>query len=547
VKTQLRTRTFLLCFLPSVALLASSFWIVQRLVQNAVRDELRQSLHQNQREIARIRAEGELQNSRFLKVAGENSALKAGIRLLDTNESSDAARQTVEDQLREMGEHMGFDLMLVSSPEGKPMAGVLRLRLDKAADSSQLVPLDVSSVQGGAKGLLSLGGRIFQAASVSVDQNDENLGALSVGQLFELSQQGASEVLMRGTQVVQSSIPVNSAELEHALASCGEQTDCALRAGGTDWIALRTQSFGDGYSLLSLANEDAVVAPIQARLQKLFISFAIGFTLVSLLCSIASSSSIVGPISDVVRHLRNAVSTGRLTALDARRSPIAEISELANIYNRAAVSVQKASEDLESAYLEFVGSLANALDARDPYTAGHSRRVSDLSCTIAAALQLKDTDVERVRIGALLHDIGKIGVADSVLQKPGALTAEEFDQVKQHPVIGRHILEGVQGFGDFLAAVELHHENWDGSGYPKGQSGTETPLDARIIHVADAYDAMTTDRAYRSGMTHERAIAILEENAAIQFDPEIVEVFVSLPRSAVARISSEQSTAGVSG
>jgi len=177
-----------------------------------------------------------------------------------------------------------------------------------------------------------------------------------------------------------------------------------------------------------------------------------------------------------------------------------------------------------------VGSLAHALDARDQYTAGHSRRVSELSCALASALKMQDQDVERIRAGALLHDIGKIGVADSVLQKPGRLTDAEFALVKEHPVIGRRILEGVGGFADFLPAVELHHENWDGTGYPKGQCGYETPIDARIIHVADAYDAMTTNRSYRSGMTHERAISELTKYSGIQFDPELVEVFVNLPR-----------------
>jgi HD-GYP domain-containing protein (c-di-GMP phosphodiesterase class II) len=147
---------------------------------------------------------------------------------------------------------------------------------------------------------------------------------------------------------------------------------------------------------------------------------------------------------------------------------------------------------------------------------------------------LPAADVERIRVGALLHDIGKIGVADAVLQKPGRLTTEEFALVQQHPVIGRRILEQVQGFAHFLGAVELHHENWDGSGYPLGQKTYETPLDARIIHVADAYDAMTTDRAYRRGMTHEQAIAILLENAGRQFDPRIVTVFVTLPREVLS-------------
>jgi HD-GYP domain-containing protein (c-di-GMP phosphodiesterase class II) len=135
----------------------------------------------------------------------------------------------------------------------------------------------------------------------------------------------------------------------------------------------------------------------------------------------------------------------------------------------------------------------------------------------------------------LLHDIGKIGISDSLLQKAGRLTDEEFEIVKLHPEIGRRILEGVQGFAGFLPAVELHHENWDGSGYPKGQSGEETPIDARIIHVADAYDAMTTDRSYRASMTHEKAISELIKYAGVQFDPRIVETFVNLPIEILTR------------
>jgi HD-GYP domain-containing protein (c-di-GMP phosphodiesterase class II) len=106
--------------------------------------------------------------------------------------------------------------------------------------------------------------------------------------------------------------------------------------------------------------------------------------------------------------------------------------------------------------------------------------------------------------------------------------------VKEHPVIGRRILEGVQGLAAFIPAVELHHENWDGSGYPKGQSAHQTPVDARIIHIADAYDAMTTDRSYRRGLTHERAIEILFEYAGTQFDPYIVPTFANLPREMMA-------------
>ena len=131
-------------------------------------------------------------------------------------------------------------------------------------------------------------------------------------------------------------------------------------------------------------------------------------------------------------------------------------------------------------------------------------------------------------MGALLHDIGKIGISDVVLQKPGRLTPEEEALIRQHPVIGRKILECVQGFEAYLPVVELHHENWDGSGYPRGLKGEETPRTARIVKVADAYDAMTSDRPYRRGMRHEEAIRILEKHAGTQFDVAAVQAFVTL-------------------
>jgi putative nucleotidyltransferase with HDIG domain len=540
VKTRIRTRAFLLCFIPFTILLVGSFWIIQRFVQSTVRDGLRTSLRQSQVAIANIHAKGDLENSRFMKVAGENSGLKAGIELLLTDAHRDAARRTVEDQLRELGEHMGFDFMLVSAPNGTPLAGVVREGGAKSGGQGQLVPLDLALLNRSQAGLLLLGGRTFQVASVPVDQNNENIGLLAVGEYFDFSDLTTLVGLVHNGKVVQSNLPqVSRGELEKALAGCTQQTECDLRLQGTSWISLPIQSYGGGYTLLSFENVDEATAPIESKLHKLFLTLALVCVLVAFLCSIGSSRSIVKPIAIVVSHLRNAVRTGKLPELEVQTSAILEIQELTEIYNRAAVSVRAAGENLEAAYLEFVGSLANALDARDPYTAGHSRRVSELSCATAEALQLSPEDVERIRIGALLHDIGKFGVSDGVLQKPGRLTEEEFALVKQHPVIGRRILEGVHGFAPYLNAVELHHENWDGTGYPKGLSGEEIPIDARIIHVADAYDAMTTDRSYRRCMAHEKAMSILVEYAGIQFDPMLVEVFTNLPREVFARQSAQ--------
>jgi putative nucleotidyltransferase with HDIG domain len=504
--------------------------MMQWFVQARVRDGLRTSLRQNELAIARAHTRSDIQNSRFLNIVGENAALKAGAQLLISAPHSASARSTVEDQLRELGEHMGFDFLLVSAPDGKPLAAVTRRNGD-------LVPLETTGLPRIGRGFALLDGRTFQVGSVPLDANDENIGALSIGSAFDFAEFTTPAVLMRGNQVMESNLPdISAAELTTALRDCPAGADCDLRLHGANWISspVEDTALGDGFEMRTLENVDAAVGPLAGVLHNLFVFVALASVLVAFACGMLSSRSIVKPIALVVQQLRRSAATGVLAEFDERISSVVEIRELVDNYNHAAVAVRDARENLHDAYIEFVGSLANALDARDPYTAGHSKRVSNLASATAAALQLRPELVERIRIGALLHDIGKIGIADAVLQKTGRLTDEEFALVKEHPVIGRRILEGVQGLAPFIPAVELHHENWDGSGYPKGQSAHQTPVDARIIHIADAYDAMTTDRSYRRGLTHERALEILFEYAGTQFDPYVVPVFAGLPREMMA-------------
>jgi len=280
--------------------------------------------------------------------------------------------------------------------------------------------------------------------------------------------------------------------------------------------------------LRSLQSIDAASGPVQGILRNVFGIAGFGALLATAIVTILSSQSIVRPIRAVVEHLKKSEGTGLLPEFQAKPARIQEIRELAESFNRAASAIREARANLHRAYVEFVGSLASALDARDRYTAGHSRRVSELSWSIGRAMELAPQELDVIRIGALLHDIGKIGIGDGVLQKPGKLTNEEFALIQQHPTIGRRILEGVHGFEDYLSIVELHHENWNGTGYPWGLRGEAAPLAARIVHVADAYDAMTSDRPYRRGMSLEQAIRVLRQYAGTQFDPDIVPLFASL-------------------
>jgi putative nucleotidyltransferase with HDIG domain len=204
-----------------------------------------------------------------------------------------------------------------------------------------------------------------------------------------------------------------------------------------------------------------------------------------------------------------------------------ELDALAEAFNDLVLGLTAAEADTRAAYLGAIRALAATLDARDPYTAGHSERVSALSVLMGRQIQSGEADVDVLRLGALLHDIGKIGLSDEVLRKPSALTAEEYEQIKRHPAVGARILRQVPFLAPHIPIVELHHERPDGRGYPFGLRGDDIPLAARIVHVADAFDAITSARAYRPARGPAEAIAELQRYAGTQFDPVSVEALIT--------------------
>jgi putative nucleotidyltransferase with HDIG domain len=185
---------------------------------------------------------------------------------------------------------------------------------------------------------------------------------------------------------------------------------------------------------------------------------------------------------------------------------------------------------LEKRYLDTIEALRTVVDTKDIYTRGHSDRVAFYSMRIGEALRLSADEMETLRVGSLFHDIGKVGTSDGILLKDGKLTAEEYDEIKRHPMGGVNILSALSMFEKIIPLVRSHHERVDGNGYPDGLKGDEIPFLARIVGVADAFDAMTSDRAYRSKMTVEEAIAQLRAGAGQQFDAQIVEVAVPIFR-----------------
>jgi len=211
-----------------------------------------------------------------------------------------------------------------------------------------------------------------------------------------------------------------------------------------------------------------------------------------------------------------------------------EIGELAQTFNVMSTSIEHSVEQLKKAahenHLLFINSvrmLAAAIDAKDPYTRGHSERVARYSIGIGKNLNLPEKDMRNLRISALLHDVGKIGIDDRILRKPGALSDDEFEVMKQHPSKGAAIMSGVAQLIDIIPGMKYHHEKWSGGGYPDGLEGEQIPMQARIVAIADTFDAMTTNRPYQKAMDLSYVVEKIKSFAGTRFDPRVVDAFVT--------------------
>jgi HD-GYP domain-containing protein (c-di-GMP phosphodiesterase class II) len=188
----------------------------------------------------------------------------------------------------------------------------------------------------------------------------------------------------------------------------------------------------------------------------------------------------------------------------------------------------KSKEKLEKAYLESIETLRFTVEAKDTYTKGHSDRVSEYSVLIGKKLGLPNKDLETLKIGGLFHDIGKIGISDSILLKNGKLTNEEYDEIKRHPIIGKNILSNAAIFQNIIPIVLYHHERFDGKGYPYGISDKDIPFLARIVAVADAFDAMTSKRSYRDELGLDYVKNEIKNKMGTQFDPIVATTFLDI-------------------
>jgi putative nucleotidyltransferase with HDIG domain len=205
---------------------------------------------------------------------------------------------------------------------------------------------------------------------------------------------------------------------------------------------------------------------------------------------------------------------------------------LSTLANQTAVVIENARlyEDLEATFMQTVGALANAIDMRDSYISSHSERIAQWAAEIARSMGCNAQDVQAIYWGGLLHDIGKIGIPDSILNKPAKLDASEWEIIRQHTIIGAQIVSPIKKLANVAPIIECSHERYNGSGYPRCLKGEEIPLGARIIGVVDSYSAMRDERSYKKPVSHEEAIQEVERNSGILFDPEVVRIFLSIIR-----------------
>ena len=281
--------------------------------------------------------------------------------------------------------------------------------------------------------------------------------------------------------------------------------------------------------VIAIQDEAAALASVSdMRWQVLWISFVAA--LLTILIGIFFAKKLTHPVQELAGGAHRIASGDFSKRIEVTSRT--ELGDLGNSFNmmtdqieRFIGDLQKSAQENRQLFIGTVKALAAAIDGKDPYTRGHSERVSRFSMAIAQRLDLSDEEVEKIRISALLHDVGKISIDDKILKKPAALTDEEYEIMKGHPQKGFKIMSQIPAMEEFLSGMYMHHEMVNGMGYPQGLKGDEIPLMGKIVAVADTFDAMTTDRPYQKAMKFEDAVARIESFVGTRYDPVVVAAF----------------------
>ncbi len=466
----------------------------------------------------------------------ESPTLKAAV---DTYQSEsraggpvDQLAETVRGELAKVQRVTGVPALSVTDGRGRIVVTVGPLAGDWTA--GQVVAPRAWPTADPVEAVIRSGARVYLTTVVPLVLNDDVVGEFLLASPLdgayarELAADADTEVVvLLDGEVVASSGP-SSLSLALAQVRLPVSGTGTVIVGGDEYV-VRQLSVVDHVATYALGSVSAAARASTADAAMVLTVVGVGSLLLAGLGSAWLARTLARPIDELTVTLTVMARERRFDDALIPAGASRELDDLTATFDSLRLSVKAAEADAEASYLGVIGSLAAALDARDRYTAGHSERVSALSVVVGRELGLSDHELDMLRLGALLHDIGKIGVPDAVLRKPGTLTDDEFTQIERHPTIGARILEPLRLFPEVLAIVELHHEQPDGRGYPHGLSGSRIPRLAAIVHGADAFDAITSARAYRPGRPVTDALAELARFAGTGFDLDVARVMTALP------------------
>ncbi len=534
-------RTMVATFTTVGFILVAVFVVMTLAVRSTVRSTVAERLETGQRILSALEQRRGRELQARVATLAENPTLKAAMDTyhqelhLEQGAQSRELLDTIDRQVDNLVTRIHPDIVVVTDPAGAVVSVQGRKRADWPAEGARAW---LSTDSGGD--FVALPGAVFRfAAAPLVLQDGQNtvLGelqlatALDADYAAELSAlSGAGTVIVSHGAVVASTLPaVATRGLSASMLAVLGSNDDSLLLGGEHYAVKLLFRHGSA-AVYALDSIDSSAAPLVAAALRATLLIALGALALVAVASLWLARTVARPIDTLSRSLTAMTQSHDYGTPIAPTGSSLEVDALTATFNTMMASVLSAEADTRSAYVGAIRALALALDARDPYTAGHSERVSAISVAIGHQMHLPEAELDILRLGALLHDIGKIGISDDVLRKPGALTDEEFEAIKEHPVTGARILRTVPFLAEHLPIVELHHERPDGKGYPHGLRGDEIPRLARIVHVADAFDAITSARAYRPARGAGDALQELWRHAGSQFDAEAVQALAgSIP------------------
>jgi putative nucleotidyltransferase with HDIG domain len=528
---RLVARTLMVTFITVAVILTVVFIVITLDVRDRVRAAEIDKLKVSEKVFTALEAKRQQDQVAAMATLAENPTLKAALDTYFTERrfsgsSDEQLRATVTGEAAKLATQTPADVLAVIETDGRiftsagPAAG--------RWPSGQKI-----DVPPGARptfqSVVVLPAGAFRVTGARLTFGDRVIGALVAGTSLdanyaqELSNLSAAGVVITvNNSVVARTVPDDVAR---DLVTSRRITGTGML--GNEEYAIATMLSSGSARVYTLTSIDAAARAATSDALVALATIAFGGFVLAAIGSLWLARMLTQPINHVSSEIATMTAArdfGRTLALTGTSR---ELDALTSAFNDLMRGLGSAEAETRSAYLGAIRALAAALDARDPYTAGHSERVSTLSVMMGRTMNLASNDLEILRLGALLHDIGKIGVSDEILRKTGPLTPEEFEQIKRHPALGARILRQVPFLAPHLPIVELHHERPDGRGYPFGLRGDQIPLAARIVHVADAFDAMTSARAYRAARPASQAFAELERFSETQFDPASVEALLA--------------------